>query len=111
MRDDVGFNVYRNFNAEVSKAVEKTITNVLGPQVLNSLYGFLIQQHDVAKDELPCRLEPLSDTLEVTFGSKGSRTISRVIAREVYDKMGLKFVEMSDYGLTHYIELARKQLE
>ena len=102
--------LYTQFDDEVRSAVEKSITNLLGSQVLNSLYGFLTQYHDVSKNDVPYRLEPLFSTLESTFGFNGSRTISRVIAREVYDNMGLKFVGYPDYRLTDYLNEAKKQL-
>jgi len=108
--EDGRVRVSEEFHAEVRCAIEKSITNLLGQQALNSIYGFLKRQHDISMEEIPYHVEPLSDTLEATLGFEGSRMISRVIAKEVYNKMGLKFAEMPELALTDYLNEAKKQL-
>ena len=102
--------ISEKFHAEVKWAIEKSITNLLGQQAFNLLYGFLKRRHDISMEEIPYHVEPLFDTLEATLGSQGSRKIGTVIAKEVYNKMGLKFVEMPELRLTDYLNEAKRQL-
>jgi len=108
--EDGKVKISQEFHAEVRWAIEKSITNLLGQQAFNLLYGFLKRRHDISMEEIPYHVEPLFETLEATLGFEGSRTISRMIAKEVYGKMGLKFVEMPELRLTDYLNEAKRQL-
>jgi len=98
------------FNDEVKLAIDDTISAVVGRQVLNAVYDHLKEHYDVTESEVPYRLDTLFDTLEGTFGFKGALTISRVIARRVYTRMGLRFIELPNYRVQDYLEQAKKEL-
>ncbi len=98
------------FNNEVKRAIDDTISSVVGQQVLKAVYDHLKDHYGITGDEVPYRLATLFDTLEQTFGFKGALTLSRVIARRVYAKMGLRFIELPNYRLQDYLEQAKKQL-
>lgn len=98
------------FNDEVKRAIDETISTVLGEQVLKALYEHLKKQYDVTSDEIPYRLDTFSKTLEDTFGVKGALTLSRVIARRVYARIDLQFVELGNYNLQDYLQDAKIDL-
>ena len=85
------------FNDEVRLAVDEALHGVLGEKVLKALYDHLIQHYDITANEIPYRLDTLFTILESTFGVKGALTLSRVIAKRVYTKMGLRFIELPNY--------------
>jgi hypothetical protein len=101
---------FRDFNDEVKTAIDDTINEVLGHQVLTAFHCALKEHHALTDDEIPYRLDTVFDTLEGAFGFKGSRTISRLIAKRVYAGIGLRFIELPNYRLQDYLELAKKQL-
>lgn len=98
------------FNDEVKRAIDDTISTIVGQQVLKALYNHLKEHYDVTADEIPRRLDTLFNALEKTFGFKGALTLSRAIARRAYARMGLRFIELPDYRLQDYLEQAKKQL-
>lgn len=100
----------KEFNDEVKLAIDGTISTVLGQQVLKAVYDHLKEHYDVTGDEIPYPLDTLFDMLEKNFGVKGALTLSRVIARQVYVRMGLRFIELPGYRLQDYLEQAKKQL-
>lgn len=100
----------KEFNDEVKLAIDNVINTLLGQQVLRAVYDHLKEHYDVTGDEIPYRLDTLFDTLESTFGVKGALTLSRVIAKRVYARMGLRFIELPGYRLQDYLERAKKEL-
>ncbi len=100
----------KEFNDEVKLAIDNAIYTLLGQQVLRAVYDHLRERYDVTGDELPYRLDTLFETLEATFGLKGALTLGRVIARCVYARMGLRFIELPNYTLQDYLERAKQQL-
>ena len=74
-------------------ATDETITELLGPAVLNALYARLADTYDITRDELPYRLDTAYSVLETVFGVKGARTISRSIVRRFYGKLNVEFKE------------------
>jgi hypothetical protein len=98
------------FNDEVKLVIDDTISTVVGPQVLEAVYDHLKEHYDVTENEIPYRLDTLFNTLEWVFGFKGALTISRVIARRIYVRMGLRFIELPNYRVQDYLEQAKKEL-
>jgi hypothetical protein len=103
-------NSIKEFNDEVKRAIDGGISDIVGKNVVESLYKHLKEHYDIVPDEIPYRTDTLFETLEHTFGMAGARTLSRAIARRVYAQMGLPFIEPPDYRLQDYLEDAKKQL-
>ncbi len=101
---------HEEFNSEVKRAIDGTIFGIVGQDVLRSLYKHLEKNYDITPDEVPYRLETVFETLERTFGVKGARTLSRAIARRLYYRLNLQFVETENYRLQDYMEQAKKEL-
>ena len=102
--------VAKEFNIEVKRAVDGAIFGIVGQDVLRALYEHLKEHYDITPDEIPYRLESVFETLEQTFGVQGARTLSRAIAKRLYLRLNLQFVETEDYRLQDYLEQAKKEL-
>jgi len=99
----------QKFNKILLESIDETISNLLSKKVEDALYTHLKKVRSVSKDEIPYRLEVLSKTLEDTFGSTGSLTISRAIARRLYAKLEMAPISATPTRtLKEYIENARK---
>jgi hypothetical protein len=96
------------FNAEVKIAFDQAVLNILGEEVLGSLYMHLQNYRRISPDEVPYRLDSLFDTLQHTFGVAGARTLSRAIAKRIYLKFHLSFPDTPSYRLQDYIEQAKR---
>ena len=86
------------------------MSELLGREVLRSLYLALENQYDVTKDEVPCRIETAYKILRDVFGVKGAGTLSRRIVRRLYDKLDLKFDEVDGLHLMEYVDIAKRKL-
>jgi len=102
--------VTKELNNEVKYAVDSAIFGIVGVDVLRALYKHLREHYDITPDEIPYRLDTVFDTLEQTFGVKGARTLSRAIAKRLYYRLNLQFVETENYRLQDYLEQAKKEL-
>lgn len=100
----------KEFNDEVKLAIDGTVFSTVGQKVLRSLYKHLENRYGIPPDEIPYRLDASFETLEQTFGVKGARTLSRTIARRVYFRFNLPFVETENYRLEDYLQQAKKEL-
>jgi len=101
----------QEFNELFCQAVDESISEILGANVLPSLYAALEKQYAVTRDELPYRLETMYSILENVFGFRGSRIIEKHIVRKFYHKLGLSFGIVDGYTLKDYVEAARKKID
>ena len=99
-----------DFNGKLRAAIDETIIDLLGKSVLAALQDHLLKHYAVTPDEIPYRLDTMFESLERVFGVTGARTIGWTIARKLYLKIGLPFVEHENYRLEDYIEDAKKML-
>jgi hypothetical protein len=101
----------REFNELFCQAVDESISEILGANVLTSLYGALEKQHAVSREELPYRLETMYAVLENVIGIRSSRVIENHIIRKFYHNLDLPFETVDGYTLKDYVEAARKKIE
>lgn len=97
------------FNGVLAKSVDETIAQLLGESVVVALHAHLLQFHDVTVDEIPYRLDTLLSILESTFGSS-AKTISKAIAKQFYEELGLEFKAKPGMTLIDYVEDAKAKL-
>ena len=104
----------RDLNGLVGESLDETITALLSGEVLKSLYEHLEKVHSISREQVPSRLEVLHSTLRTTFGPAGSKTITRMVAKRLYGKLGLAFVDpLWNPGptLIEYVEEAKVKLK
>jgi len=99
-----------DFNCVLCSAIEDTIQEFLGFNVLLALHEELRTKHSVSSDELPYRMTTIYDILERKFGVKGARTIGPLIAERFYTKLGMPFHNHEGYRLLDYVEEAKVKL-
>jgi len=102
--------VTKEFNSEFKYAFDSAVFGIVGQDVLRSLYQYLKKHYSITSDEIPYRTDTVFTTLEQTFGVKGARTLSRAIAKRLYYRLNLQFVETENYRLQDYLEQAKKEL-
>jgi len=96
-----------DLSEKLRAAIDEAIIDLLGRGVLEALHEHLRDEYSVSPEEIPHRLDTLSESLELVFGEV-AKTIEWAIARDFYVKTGLEFVENKEYGLRDYVELAKK---
>lgn len=94
----------------LGESIDETITTLLSREVADALYLHLNKAYNITKDEVPRKLEILRSTLEDTFGVPSSRTISKVIARRLFVKLGFSFMTNPNRTLIEYVEEAKIKL-
>ena len=103
-------NAVRCFNEIVCQAIDKTLEDLLGPKVVESLYVHLGKRFGVDRNELPYRIDTVCSVLEDLFGVKGAHVIERKIAKNLYDKILLPFDDEQGSRLEDFIESAKETI-
>jgi len=88
------------------ESIDETISILLSPEVDDALYLHLWRVHSISRDEAPYKLEILCSALEQVFG-RGSKIISKAIAKRFYTKLGLTFFDDPTLTLIDYVEEAK----
>jgi len=96
----------RDFSQEVARAINDTLSEILGEHALEVLHGHLEDRYDIRSDEMPCRLPTVIQVLEEMFGALGTKAIGSDVAKKLYSQLGLRFVAHSNYTLEDYMEEA-----
>jgi hypothetical protein len=99
------------FNNALVESIDETLTELLGRAVVDALYVHLQTFHSISRGRLPHELNTLLAVLERIFGILGAQTITNVIARKFYFKLGLKFTGNPSRTLLEYVDDARMKLE
>lgn len=99
-----------DLNSALCSAIDDTVVELFGSDVLASLYSILEKQHSITRDELPYRLETLYKVLEDSFEVFGAKTLGSVIAQKFYAGRNLVFYNHDGYTLSDYVEFAKSKL-
>jgi hypothetical protein len=100
----------RDLNSALCSVIDDTVVELLGSDVLASLYGILEKQHAITRDELPYRLESSYKVLEDAFEVFGAKTLGSVIAQKLYAGRNSVFCNHDGYTLSDYVEFAKSKL-
>jgi hypothetical protein len=92
-----------DFDRLLVESVREAIEGSLGKS--QAELAFRILEHDVTFDMLPNHLPIFYSALNRMFG-KDSGTMEMAIARRLYEKLSLEFLETPNTGLARYIEKA-----
>ncbi len=106
----IPFSSQRDFNQKVLKSIDDLLSELLGRRNLETLYAHLKDHYDIGPDEIPYRLSVLYQVLETKFDVIGAKTIGDDVARKLYGRLNLTFVQTPNYALEDYIEQAKKTL-
>ena len=100
----------RDLNSALCSAIDDTVVELFGSDVLASLYGILEKQYAITRDELPYRLDTLYKVLEDAFEVFGAKTLGSVIAQKLYAGRNLVFYNHDGYTLSDYVEFVKSKL-
>jgi hypothetical protein len=100
----------RDFNEEVTRAIDAALSEILGKPTLGVLYKHLKEHCGISSDQMPHQIPTIIRVLEEIFGAVGASSIGSDVAKKLYSQLGLTFVEHSNCSLEDYIEEARKLL-
>jgi hypothetical protein len=99
-----------DIEALILESVDEALGDLLGRRAREAVYDYLERNAFMARSEIPKNLGEFFSVLEATFG-KGSKTIGKVIAKKLYAKLHLEFVEQPNAECADYVELARSKLQ
>jgi len=94
------------FDELVSECVDEALTDLLGGKAKQTVFTRLEKQYSIAKEQIPRRLDDFSPALERMFGKSG-QTIGKIFARTLYSRLGLEYVDKSEYEFRDYVREAR----
>lgn len=100
----------REFNEALVEAVEETISELMSSRVAQQVLAVLKTDFSVDRHEIPYRLDTVLSMLESKFGAGPGRTISRLIVRRLYEKLGLRLTEEEGLSILDYVEQAKREL-
>ncbi|MCW3993270.1 MAG: hypothetical protein NWE85_01730 [Candidatus Bathyarchaeota archaeon] len=90
------------------EAVEEGISS-LGDSPKQAIFFHLETSFEIRKDKIPANLTEFSKALEKIFGS-GAVYLEKLIAKRLYEKLGLEFEEVKNWDFLEYVNNARERL-
>lgn len=90
------------------QSVDETIADLLGLRVRKVFYDSLQAERGFDREAIPEHQDSFQQFLDENFG-KASQTLTKAIAKRFYTKLGWTFVEMPQYELRDYFDLAQKR--
>lgn len=86
---------------------------VLGEGVKHAIYYHVERKHQLRREEIPEKIESFHKALQSLLGA-GAEVLEKLIAKALYDRLGLNFEEREGWTLVDYViqgEKSRKQLK
>lgn len=96
-----------DFDAILSECKHRTAAEVLSPQVADALDKHLETVHHDKSAELPSRLDVMLKTMQALFGSGGTKTVGKAIAKRLYSRLGLEFATDPRKTLLEHVQYAK----
>ena len=97
-----------NLRKILLEAVEEGLSS-LGDSPKQAIFFHLETSFKIKKDEIPANLTEFSKALEKIFGP-GASYLERLIAKRLYEKLGLKFEEGENWDFLEYVDNVKKHL-
>ena len=100
---NVNLPLKNDFNPLLVESVKEAIEDALGKEQAKLAFRFI--ERDVSFEKLPNQLPTFYMALKKNFG-KNCGTIETAIARKLYQKLSLEFIETPNTELARYVEEA-----
>jgi hypothetical protein len=94
------------FSAVLLDAIDEGLL-VLGENSRTLIYQYIERKHQVKREEIPERLELFHETL-ISFFSTAEKILEKIIAGNLYGKLGLSFTEHEGWTLIDYLNGAKE---
>ena len=79
---------------------------VLGEIVRQAIYGQIENHHELKRAEIPERLEAFHTALGSVLGVS-AKTVEKLIAKNLYQRLGLNFTPRPEWTLIEYVDHAK----
>jgi len=99
----------KNIDQIIVDAVDESLL-IMSETVRNHIYSHLKKVYGVDRKDIPEKLEAFDKALEHIFGAEAVNVITRVIAKRLYDKVGMVFNQNKGWKLTDYISDIKKAI-
>jgi hypothetical protein len=99
----------KDFKKVFIEAVDNGLLT-LGESPRSAIYFHLERNWQLKREEIPEKVESFLEGLENIFGP-GSRVVERIIVKNLYTRLGLKFEEKRNFEFQDYVKQALKQLK
>jgi len=90
------------------EAVEEGFSS-LGDSPKQAIFFHLETSFKIRKDNIPTNLTEFARALEKIFGP-GAFYLEKLIAKRLYEKLGLEFEEVENWDFLEYVSNAKKHL-
>jgi len=90
------------------EAIEEGISS-LGASPKHAIFFHLENSFKVKKEKIPANLTEFTKALEKIFGP-GAFYLENLIVKRLYEKMGLKFEKIENWGFLEYVNNAKECL-
>jgi hypothetical protein len=80
---------------------------VPGEIVRAAIYDRIEKSYGLKREEIPEKLEAFHGALEDLLG-KGAKVMERLIAKNLYSRLGLNFTEHANWSIVEYVNHARR---
>lgn len=97
-----------NLRKILLEAVEEGLS-CLGDSPKQAIFFHLETSFEISKDNIPTNLTEFSKALEKIFGP-GAVYLEKLIAKRLYEKLGLEFEEAENWDFLEYVNSARERL-
>ena len=83
---------------------------VPGEIVRAAIYERIERSYQIRREEIPEKLETFHNALQELM-STGAKVIEKLIAKNLYQRLGLKFTPLPEWALVEYVSNAKKMVE
>lgn len=98
-----------DFDRLLVKVLDESFASILGEIPKRTLFSVLETNHTIVVNRIPERLVDFTLALETLFGAAATKAIVRIIARRLYSKLGLTYIDRPDWRLPDYVSEARSR--
>ena len=90
------------------RVINRTLNQIFREEGANVIYDFLENKSHVKREDVSSKTEAFSAGLRELLGS-GASVIEKLILKNLYHQLGLKFVQKRGHGFSDYVEELRER--
>jgi len=94
------------FSDVLLQAVDQALL-VPGEIVRAAIYERIERSFQVKREEIPEKLPVFQDALKELLGT-AAKVMEKLIAKNLYSRLGISFAERADWTLVEYVDYAKK---
>lgn len=98
------------FRSALLEAVDEELL-VLGERSRDLIYQHIESNYHIKREETPDRLETYNNVLKSLLGLKVKMILEKMIARNLYNRLGLDFEEHENWALAKYVDYAKRTMD